>query len=258
VPVPRAMPARSTLSLLDDRISPTHDQRLIFSELLPDGRYPYDQKTIRRWPWKLIWWVREGTYQLYDLARDPLERHDVSDAREAVARELLGLLRAWVATTNLPSNRTSDYVERNRLTRLPAQMTRRLDLQLPGNITLVGFDLPKTTFVRGDHIQLTLYYRMEGPSTDNFAFEISFEGPDAALPFDFASSHAPLGGRYPPRRWKAGELFKDPIDIVIPVNMRVPLDRFMTLRARKNDVPTRLWGNQGAVDVQRLARITIR
>jgi arylsulfatase A-like enzyme len=50
---------------------------------------------IRMDRWKLLEWFEDGSVELYDLASDPGERHDLAEAEPEKVGELLGRLRSW-------------------------------------------------------------------------------------------------------------------------------------------------------------------
>ena len=52
------------------------------------------QQAVVKWPLKLIVWQDREAVELYDLASDPSERHDLSAARPAVVRQMRALLKA--------------------------------------------------------------------------------------------------------------------------------------------------------------------
>ncbi|MFW6086043.1 MAG: sulfatase-like hydrolase/transferase, partial [Myxococcota bacterium] len=259
VPVPKQMPARSLVPLATGEHEAPAD-RLILSELLPDGLYPYDQKAIRRGDSKLIWWVREGSFQLYDLRQDPEETTNLADDRRAEAEELLGLLRAWVAQTNRPEQRHRQVVKQNRLESPPAHMTRRLGVRYPG-FTLLGFDLPNDTFRPGDRIDMTFYYRVDSLVDDNLFFMVDIKGPSGySVPAHFHAHHFPMNGRYRTYEWQAGEILRDPVEMIVPEDIRHPVTLSIDLTvfdARRQVVPfrTKSGAEKAVVD---LAEVEIR
>src|SRR5690606_11903759 len=133
------MPAQSVVPLATGERQ-ADPERWLFGELLPDGMFPYDIKTIRRGDIKLHWWVREGTIQLFDLAADPGERRDLSDERTEQADELLGTLQAWVARSSRDQHRNAAFVHEHLLARPPERMTHLLVLHYPGPFTVLGCD----------------------------------------------------------------------------------------------------------------------
>jgi arylsulfatase A-like enzyme len=258
VSVPAPMPARSLVPLATGAAQPDRD-RLLFSEVLPDGLYPYDQKAIRRGDMKLIWWVREGTFQLFDLAADPGETRDLSDERRGEAEELLGLLRAWVTQTHRPEQRQHDVVDQNRLERPPASMTRHLDVRYPG-FTLLGFDMPESTFAPGDRIRMTFYYRVDARMDDSLFFYVDIKGPPGyRVPPHFHAHHYPMNGRYHTHQWRPGEILRDPIEMIVPKDIRRPVTLQIDLAIRdprRQFVP--FHGPEGTGTILDLAEIEVR
>ncbi|MGF1466289.1 MAG: sulfatase-like hydrolase/transferase [Sandaracinaceae bacterium] len=227
--VPDDTPSRSLLPLMTGEADPD-PSRLLFAELMPDGMFPFDVKMIRQGDEKLIWWVQDGTFQLFDLAADPGERNDLSDQRREDARRLLGLLQAWVAETNRPENRTDDFVARHRLRSPPARMSHPLDVRVPGLFTILGYDLPRTVFRPGDRIPLTFYYRVDGETALDLFFRVNVEGPRGyVVPPHFHALHFPLHGRYPTHRWRRGELLRDAVPMVVPPDIQTPAELWLTL-----------------------------
>jgi arylsulfatase A-like enzyme len=207
--------------------------RPLFAELLPDGLHPYDIKVLRRGDRKLMWWVRDGTFQYFDLSRDPNEHDDLSDARRSDAVAMLGELRAWVANASRAENRTDMFVDQNRLRSVPENITHPTDIRYPGRFTVVGFDLPRTQFTVGETVPLTFYYRVDGPIDRDLFFYVDIIGPPGVeLPPHFHAWHYPLHSRYPTTRWVPGEIIRDPTPIVIPHELQVPIHLRISLRVR--------------------------
>jgi len=257
IPMPRPVPAVSLVPLMTGRGEPQAD-RLMFAELMPDGLYPFDQKAIRRGDMKLLWWVREGTFQLFDLERDGSEQSDLSDDRLGDAEELLGLLRAWVAQTNRPENRYWDVIASNRLPREPSHMTRRLDLRYRGLFTVLGFDMPRTRFEPGERIPMTFYYRVEGETDRNLFFYVNIEGPPGyPVPPHFHSHHYPMNGRYGTPEWRAGEILRDPVEMIIPEDIRHPVTLHITLSVLDGRTPLPFDGDTRGDRVFDLAQVEI-
>lgn len=208
-------------------------ERPIFAELLPDGLFPYDIKVMRRGSRKLMWWVRDGTYQYFDLQADPGEHHDLSDSERTEALAMLGQLRAWVARASRAENRSDAFVAQHRLHRVPASITHPTEIRYPGMFTVVGFDLPRTRFAPGDRIPLTFYYRVDAQIDSDLFFMVDIEAPSGVrLPAHFHAWHYPLHSRYPTTRWEPGEILRDPTPIVVPDDLPTPLRLRLSLRVR--------------------------
>ena len=214
VPVPRPMPARSLVPAM--RGNAGRGERHIISELLPDGRFMFDLKAIRQGDEKLLWFVRRGTSQLFDLRRDPGEQHDVADERPERARELLGRLQAWSALTSDGSGR-QDAIAAARLERTPSDLGRPLDVVVEDTLRVHGIDVPPGPYRPGDRIPFTFYLETLRRTSRNYMVEVLFEHANGRrLPSSFDATHFPLDGLYPTHEWPAGELIMDRLEVIVP------------------------------------------
>lgn len=258
VPVPRPMPARSLVPRMLGRPAPA-GERPLYAELMPDGLYPFDVKSVRRGRYKLHWWVRDGRSELYDLVQDPGEQADLADADPRTRDTLLGLLRAWVAETNRPTNRDEDIVSRALVGRAPARMTKRIDATFDETLTLLGYDLPRTTFAPNERIPVTLYWRAESEPEASYFVELTFEGPPGyVVPPHFHAAHIPVNGRFPTERWREGDVVRDACEIVVPHNIPRPVHLRMRLVVKDGALPVAYAGPRGGGTVLPLAEIDVR
>ncbi len=241
VPAPARINGRSLVPLMtgeEDRPR-RWTERPLFAELLPDGLFPFDQKSVIQGDRKLIWWVREGRRELYDLARDPRERNDQADDQPERVTRMHGLLRAFVAQGRM-ENRRQDVIRTNRLDRVPA-MQHRVDARFPG-FTLLGYDFdPSREVRRGDVIPMTFYYRVDGHIEDDLFFYVDLRGPGGRQIPDFHAHHYPLNGTYRTDEWRTGELLRDPVEIVVrdvvPTNVEFEASLTILQSDRRNPVP---------------------
>ena len=68
-------------------------------------RPPLSQIGVRAGSWKLVHWQESGANELFDLARDPDERLDVSSQHEDIVRSLNAIGSRWQAhSRNLIEN----------------------------------------------------------------------------------------------------------------------------------------------------------
>ena len=225
---------RSLVPYLSGEVAPD-PERTVFAELLPDGLAPYDIKVARRGRHKLLWWVRDGTFQYFDLEADPDERIDLSDDRRAEAEELLGTLRAWVASRALPGNDTDDLVRSNVRTR-PWTFERHLGIEYEGLFTVTGFDLPERTYRPGERIPLTFYYRVDGETDRDLFFFADLIAPGVRLPAHFHAWHYPIHSHHHTDAWRTGTYIRDPTPIVIPEEVPAPVDIRLILTVRDGDM----------------------
>lgn len=236
VPVTRPMPARSLVPLITGTGHEDPD-RPIFSELMPDGMFPFDVKSLHQRDWKLMWWVRENRTELYDLRRDPGEHADLSDEHADVAARMVGTVRAWIAQTNRPANRDDDAIARARLPAPPMVMTARLDARWD-SFTFLGYDLPRRTYHPAERIPLVLYFRADETTQRNYRFEVYFQPPPGfEMPPHFHAGHYPLNGRYFTNQWRAGEVLRDEAEMVVPHDIPHPVHLLMKMAVRDADGP---------------------
>jgi hypothetical protein len=59
----------------------------LYAEVTPDGVFPSEQKSLYAPPYKLIHDVRRGTWELFDIARDPGEIRNLYDDRPELAAD---------------------------------------------------------------------------------------------------------------------------------------------------------------------------
>jgi arylsulfatase A-like enzyme len=90
-PQPEPLMGQSLLPVLAGEEPP---QRPIYSEC-PARRSVYDDKSLRRGDYKLVYNVKLDLWELYDLAADPGEVHDLSQVEPERAAEMRDELRAW-------------------------------------------------------------------------------------------------------------------------------------------------------------------
>lgn len=245
IPVPHPVPAASLVPLMTGEREPD-PARWVFGELLPDGMFPYDIKTIRHGSIKLHWWVREGTIQLFDLAADPGERRDLSDARRDQAHELLGTLQAWVARSSREQHQNAAYVHEHLLDAPPNRMTHPLDLRYRGLFTVLGCDIPRTEVQVGETLDVTCYYRVESEMTQDLFMRLVIEGPPHyRVPRDMHAMHFPLHGRYRTPQWRAGEIIRDSSPIPIPMTADAASDLRLTFAVEaRSPGPRRLLSHE--------------
>ena len=168
-------------------------------------------------------------------------------------------LRAWIAQTHLPQNRTEDIVTEARLAAEPANMTARLDAQFPGMFTLLGYDLPETTFRPGERIAVDFFYRVDASITKDLFFYVNIEGPAGyPVPPHFHAHHYPIHGRYRTTDWRPGEILRDSVQMVIPRDIRHPVELRVTLTVLDAQFPVEYRTPTGAGVTIEVGRVQIR
>ncbi len=193
--------------------SPDWSERPLFMELLPDGLFPYDQKAIRIGDDKLMWWVRDGTSLLSDLATDPGESRDHWEDHPERAEEMMHTLRAWTAMAR-PGNDRRVIASQHLLDHVPA-MDHPLGLRFDG-FEVLGLDLPSPRVHREGTLPATFYYRVNERLDEDLFFYVDLRDSDGSPFHDFHAHHFPLNGSFRTPDWRPGQIIADPIEIVVP------------------------------------------
>lgn len=217
-------PARSLVApLLDARVpyvgAPWRSH--LYAEVTPDGVYPAEQRSLVAPPYKLLWDVRHGTWELFDLARDPGEVLNLFDARPSVAHRLRAQLTGWVEGTT--ASRSSSVIEAHRL-REPPKPQHALRVRFGDVFELLGYDLPDARVPIGGSFHLSLYYRVLQRTESPYAMDVSFAAEDGqAIWPAFRARHQPIQGRYPTTQWVPGEILRDDVALLVEREMRPAL-----------------------------------
>ncbi|MEI8254434.1 MAG: hypothetical protein WCJ30_02050, partial [Deltaproteobacteria bacterium] len=211
----------------------------LFMEVSPDGMIPLEQKGLLAPPYKLIYDVSRGLYQLYDLSRDPLENTNLVDDDHALAARLRERLLSWVDASSLPTNRSDDLIAQNRLAAPPAHMDVPLNVRFGNIVELIGMDIPTPRVRHGETLRVVFYYRVLRATSEPYWIHVFFEAQDgggAGRPFQ--AVHFPIHGRYRTTQWIPGEIIRD----------EVPLRVEPEIRAARYDIVVKMQAdNWGAI-----------
>jgi len=236
-PVPRPVASRSLVPLLTGARD-TLGERVLISEILPDGRFPFDRKAILRGRHKLHWWVREGRYALYDLEADPGEEDDLSAEQPETAEELLGLLRSWTSSSALPEHQRRHAIRSDILRAPPPRLEHPLNVGFQGAFTLLGCNVDESDVRPGGTLSVQCFYRVDASTDRDYQFVL-----EAAVPPDhprlhhMRSEHFPVGGRYMTSEWRPGEIVRDRVTLSLPRELRWGTTLTVKLSIRDGRVP---------------------
>jgi arylsulfatase A-like enzyme len=173
---------------------------------------------------------RYGTLpdQVFDLARDPLERHDlaagsletpalaaatqaaVEEAREASERS-----RDWVRVTTLMSQATEGIrraIDAARVTALPADAVRVAG-RFGDAVRVLGSLAPSAPTRRDGFAEFTVYYQVLAPIPSSMRLVQFGRG---SGPARLRYTHTPVGGLYPAALWQPGEIIADTFRLRVP------------------------------------------
>jgi arylsulfatase A-like enzyme len=214
-------PARSLVApLLDPRVPYVGGawRSHLYAEVTPDGVYPAEQRALIAPPYKLLWDVRNGTWELFDIARDPREVLNLFDARTSVARRLRDQLTGWVEGS--ASNRSSNIIEAARL-HSPPRPKYPTRVRFGDVFELLGYDMPDASVPVGGTFHLTLYYRVLQRTEQPFSMDVTFTAEDGQGVWPtLRARHQPIQGRYPTTQWVPGEVLRDDVALVVEREVR--------------------------------------
>lgn len=94
IPIPASVQSRSLAPVLVRQASS------IYSEVF--GCFTDTQRMIRDDRWKLIWYPKQTRYQLFDLASDPDELHDLSAEQTDQVTAMKSKLESWLKDNGDP------------------------------------------------------------------------------------------------------------------------------------------------------------
>lgn len=238
--------SRSIVDVLRDPAAPSAGEP-IFAEVPPDRVIPYEQKAIYAPPYKLLWDVRLGTWELYDLAADPTERHNLYDERPAVAGQLREQLQTWAA--DVTTQNRDAALAAARLAAAPSPQ-RRVGAVFAGAFELVGYDLATARVPVGSAFELTFYYRVIARTPSPLRLQVRMDRRGDGPAF-FRSSRAPLRGLYPTTDWSPGEYLREQFVVRVdgatqPTPLRL---RFAVQETSGETVAPARGGSNGELDL---------
>ncbi len=100
-----ALAGRSLIDVLRTpsapEVSPAWREQ-VFAELIPTWEHRQEPRVLYAPPYKLLWDFQSGTWELYDLTRDPRETRNLFDERRDVASRMRERLNAWALAAPHP------------------------------------------------------------------------------------------------------------------------------------------------------------
>ncbi len=201
-------------------LTPPGWRRDLFAEVTPDGVFPSEARSLYSPPWKLLWDIRNGVWELFDISRDPGETRNLFDARPEVAGPMRERVLTWADHSALESNRSSELIARARLREAP-RMQYPVGVRFGDVIELLGYDLPTSTLRIGDSFRATFYYRVLRRTRRRVMPTVSFDPTDGQPIWPlFLARHHPVFGSYPTTEWNTGEILRDEVGLRVDAEMR--------------------------------------
>jgi choline-sulfatase len=205
----------------------------VYGEVTPDGRFPYEIKSLYAPPFKIIHDLRRGTWELFDIARDRGELRNLYDLQPSVAATMRERLLSWIDGNALADNHTQRMIQSARMT-APPRPRHPLSVRFGDAFELLGYDFDPAPFAIGGAFRGTFYYRVLRRTRTPVWMSVTFRPSDGgeSNPF-FRASHYPVAGRYPTTDWHPGEILRD--EVVMHANIAVRPTRYRFVFAAEYD-----------------------
>jgi arylsulfatase A-like enzyme len=209
------------------QITPRGWRQRTYGEVTPDGRFPYEIKSLYAPPFKIIHDLRRGTWELFDLSNDRAELHNLYDLRPDVASSMRERLLSWIDGDALADNHTQRMIQRARLAG-PPRPQFPLAVRFGDAFELVGYDFDQPRFAIGGAFRANFYYRVLQRTRTPVWMSVTFQPTDggASNPY-FRANHFPVAGRYPTTDWSPGEYLRDEVSMHANVAVRPTRYRFV-------------------------------
>ena len=186
--------------------------RVVFQEVMYEG--PTVRKAVVSSQYHYIEnLIPDGTRELYDLARDPTEDHDLQGLRPSDEAQLHEQLAAWMDDSAVPPG-FAQLVTGN-LSSQPISAPTSVRAKLGDSLELVGVDVQTPKVRRGESASIAVVLRSDKrvpPGYKLFAHLRMANGLFVNGDHDF------LSGLLSPQRLRPGQYVRDVTKVVIPAS----------------------------------------
>jgi choline-sulfatase len=199
-----------------------HD-RIVFAETNAPGK----QRAAISEEWKLIFYLTTNVYELFDLAADPWEKHNLAPDKPPAFERMRAALDAWMNRVlyardplfNQAYRQMSDVI----LPSVPAPAVRTEGQTLDGGkLAILGIG-PAAGKPLAGKTDVHVYFRATAPTAIPYRFQLVVwpVGPEAdlrALPPTAVRTalRATADGAYPTDRWRAGDAIRERFAVTLP------------------------------------------
>ena len=191
-------------------------ERVVFAETnLPDV-----QRAAISNRWKLIYHIKSNVSELYDLAKDPMEKKNVFATEKVDAERMKALIDEWldrVYYARDPRSQAERVREEQFLLRTPPKPEHPSDAEV-GGVKIVGWDVGPGPFAPGKDVSVTVYLTIAAPMQMNYRVEAElFATPASGPRLSAKQERTPAGdGIFPTSKWRPGEFVKETFKLRIP------------------------------------------
>lgn len=186
--------------------------QVVFQEVTYEG--PTVRKALATPRWHLIAnVVPDGTAELYDLATDPGEEHDLQGLEPAVERELSAQLAAWIDDSAVPE----DFARRiaGNLSAQPIAAGAPVGARIGEYLEVVGAQVQTPQVSRGQTAEVAVVLRGLRRIPAGYRLFAHLRGAGGAF---INGDHDLVGGLVPPHRLQPGQFVRDVMRLPVPAS----------------------------------------
>lgn len=190
--------------------APADESAVVFQEVMYEG--PTVRKALASSRWHLIENViPDGTAELYDLAADPLEEHDLQGLRPQVERLLSARLAAWIDDSAIPA----DFARRiaGNLSAQPIAAPLPLGGRIGDYLEAIGAQVVTPQLERGQTAEVAVVLRALRRIPAGYKMFAHFRGAHGGF---VNGDHDLITGLLPPQRLQPGQYVRDVMRLPVP------------------------------------------
>ncbi|MDQ3334384.1 MAG: sulfatase-like hydrolase/transferase [Myxococcota bacterium] len=200
-------------------------ERVVFAETNAGGK----QRAAIGARWKLIYYIANNIYELFDTHADPGEKQNLAPQDPPELQAMKRKLEAWMDRVlyardplfNQAFRQMADVIVQG----APAPEVPTTGQTLPG-IEIVGIGpAVGKPLVAGEKADVHVYFRVDAPTAASYKFQLVVWPTELTTPLTEplpATSTVRTGlratadGAYPTERWRSGDVIRERFPVVIP------------------------------------------
>jgi arylsulfatase A-like enzyme len=205
-------------------------ERIVFAET----NAPHKQRAAISEQWKLIYYLNNNLYELFDLAADPWEQTNLAPKSPLQLAGMKRALEGWMDRVLYARdpvfNQAYRRIAQVLLREAPSPEVASAGQHLGGGaIEVLGASLdPATPIAPGGRVDVLVYFRVAEPTSQSFRFQVAAWPSAPGAPLDAPAPAAalrsavrvPADGAYPTDRWRKGEYLRERFTFVLPAAWR--------------------------------------
>ncbi|HXV60270.1 MAG TPA: sulfatase-like hydrolase/transferase [Vicinamibacteria bacterium] len=163
---------------------------------------------------KFIHYYDEQADELFDLANDPFERHNLASTESPAIGRLRARLRESWQSVDLMYRRHHRMQIDPFLSEREPPVEKRLGVSFGDRLELVGVDLSTERLRRGESFSVSYHFHVKTRLPKGWRMVVEGEGPTGRESAEVG--HEPFDGLYRLRFWKPGSYVTDVQQITVP------------------------------------------